>query len=97
MALASGVARVAVEPDLSFTPHVPEDAGDEKQRYSAAVAKFIEQTKAQIARMTETVGEEAAAIMGAHIEFAEDEGIVEMVNSFHRERHVRRAGCLRGL
>ena len=76
-----GVARVAVEPDLSFTPHVPEDAGDEKQRYSAAVAKFIEQTKAQIARMTETVGEEAAAIMGAHIEFAEDEGIVEMVNS----------------
>lgn len=75
-----GVARVAVEPDLSFTPHAPEDAGDEKQRYSAAVAKFIEQTNAQIARMTETVGEEAAAIMGAHIEFAEDEGIVEMVN-----------------
>ncbi len=76
-----GVARVAVEPDLSFTPHVPEDAGDEKQRYAAAVAKFVEQTNAQIARMTETVGEEAAAIMGAHIEFAEDEGIVEMVNS----------------
>ena len=76
-----GVARVAVEPDLSFTPHAPEDAGDEKQRYSAAVAKFVEQTNAQIARMTETVGEEAAAIMGAHIEFAEDEGIVEMVNS----------------
>ena len=22
-----GVARVAVEPDLSFTPHAPEDAG----------------------------------------------------------------------
>ncbi|OUO60865.1 phosphoenolpyruvate--protein phosphotransferase [Olsenella sp. An270] len=75
-----GVARVAVEPDLSFTPHVPEDAGDEKQRYAAAVAKFVEQTNAQIARMTETVGEEAAAIMGAHIEFAEDEGIQEMVN-----------------
>ena len=76
-----GVARVAVEPDLSFTPHAPEDAGDEKQRYSAAVARFVEQTNAQIERMTETVGEEAAAIMGAHIEFAEDEGIVEMVNS----------------
>ena len=75
-----GVARVAVEPDLSFTPHAPEDAGDEKQRYSAAVAKFVEQTNAQIARMIETVGEEAAAIMGAHIEFAEDEGIQEMVN-----------------
>ena len=75
-----GVARVAVEPDLSFTPHKPEDAGDEKQRYAAAVAKFIEQTNAQIERMKVTVGEEAAAIMGAHIEFAEDEGIQEMVN-----------------
>ena len=75
-----GVARVAVEPDLSFTPHAPEDAGDEKQRYAAAVAKFIEQTNAQIERMKATVGEEAAAIMGAHIEFAEDEGIQEMVN-----------------
>ena len=75
-----GVARVAVEPDLSFTPHAPEDAGDEKQRYAAAVAKFVEQTNAQIERMTQTVGEEAAAIMGAHIEFAEDEGIQEMVN-----------------
>ena len=75
-----GVARVAVEPDLSFMPHKPDDAGDEKQRYAAAVAKFIEQTNAQIERMTQTVGEEAAAIMGAHIEFAEDEGIQEMVN-----------------
>ena len=74
-----GVARVAVEPDLSFTPHAPEDAGDEKQRYAAAVAKFIEQTNAQIERMKVTVGEEAAAIMGAHIEFAEDDGIKEMV------------------
>ncbi|MBM6773996.1 phosphoenolpyruvate--protein phosphotransferase [Olsenella profusa] len=75
-----GVARVAVEPDLSFTPHKPDDTGDEKQRYAAAVAKFIEQTNAQIERMKVTVGEEAAAIMGAHIEFAEDEGIQEMVN-----------------
>ena len=75
-----GVARVAVEPDLSFTPHAPEDAQAEKDRYQAAVAKFIEQTNAQIERMTETVGPEAAAIMGAHIEFAEDDGIKEMVN-----------------
>ncbi|WP_321970799.1 phosphoenolpyruvate--protein phosphotransferase [Paratractidigestivibacter sp.] len=75
-----GVARVAVEPDLSFTPHAPEDAAAEKQRYEVAVAKFIDQTNAQIERMTATVGPEAAAIMGAHIEFAEDEGIKEMVN-----------------
>lgn len=76
-----GVARVAVEPDLSFTPHRPDDAGDEKRRYEAAIAKFVEQTNVQIERMTETVGPEAAAIMGAHIEFAEDEGIREMVES----------------
>ena len=75
-----GVARVAVEPDLSFTPHAPADAKAEEERYQAAVAKFIEQTNAQIDRMTKTVGPEAAAIMGAHIEFAEDEGIREMVN-----------------
>ena len=75
-----GVARVAVEPDLSFTPHAPEDAGDEKQRYAAAVAKFVEQTNAQIERLKVTVGEDAAAIMGAHIEFAEDDGIKDTVN-----------------
>ena len=74
-----GVARVAVEPDLTFTPHAPADAQAEEQRYAAAVAKFVEQTNAQIERMTQTVGEEAAAIMGAHIEFAEDDGIKDMV------------------
>ena len=75
-----GVARVAVDPDLSFTPHAPEDAKAEEERYQAAVAKFIDQTNAQIERMTATVGPEAAAIMGAHIEFAEDDGIKDMVN-----------------
>ena len=74
-----GVARVAVDPDLSFTPHVPEDADAEKSHYTRDDAKFIEQTNAQIERMTQTVGEEAAAIMGAHIEFAEDDGIKEVV------------------
>ena len=52
-----------MEPDLSFTPHAPEDAKAEEERYQAAVAKFIEQTNAQIERMTKTVGEEAAAIL----------------------------------
>ncbi len=58
-----GVARVAVEPDLSFTPHAPEDPEAEKARYAAAVEKFVEQTNAQIERMKQTVGEDAAAIM----------------------------------
>ena len=76
-----GVARVAVEPDLSFTPHSPEDPAAEKERYVAARNKFVEQTQAQIARMRETVGEQTAEIMQAHIDFAEDEGIVDMVNN----------------
>ena len=76
-----GTAQVAVDPDLTFTPHTVEDTAAEKVRYAEAVTKFIAQTNAQIERMTKTVGEEAAAIMGAHIEFAEDEGIKEAVNS----------------
>jgi len=76
-----GTAQVAVDPDLTFTPHTVEDTAAEKVRYAEAVTKFIAQTNAQIERMTKTVGEEAAAIMGAHIEFAEDEGIKEAVNA----------------
>ena len=75
-----GNAQVAVTPDLSFTAHPIDDVAAEKQRYADAVAKFIDQTNAQMERMTKTVGEDAAAIMGAHIEFAEDEGIKDMVN-----------------
>lgn len=75
-----GVAQVAVEPDLTFTPHAPEDTTAEKARYAAAISKFVEQTNAQIERMSKTVGDDAAAIMGAHIEFAEDDGIKMMVN-----------------
>ena len=74
-----GVAQVAVAPDLSFTPRVPEDAEQEKARYEAALELFVRQTNDQIERMKQSVGEEAAAIMGAHIEFAEDEGIKDMV------------------
>lgn len=76
-----GAAQVAVDPDLTFTPHTVADTAAEKARYAEAVTKFIAQTNAQIERMTKTVGEEAAAIMGAHIEFAEDEGIKEAVNA----------------
>ena len=76
-----GVAQVAVAPDVSFTPVAPEDPEKEKQRYEAALDKFVAQTNAQIERMKVSVGEEAALIMGAHIEFAEDEGIHDTVNS----------------
>ena len=75
-----GVARVAVEPDLTFTPHKPEDVDAEKARYAAAIEKFIGQTNAQIERMKANGLEKEAGIMNAHIEFAEDDGIKDMVN-----------------
>ncbi len=75
-----GVAQVAVAPDLSFTPTKPGIPEAEKARYAAALEKFVAQTNALVERMKQSVGEEAAAIMGAHIEFAEDEGIKDMVN-----------------
>ena len=74
-----GVARVAVEPDLSFKPHKPEDPEAEKARYAAAIDKFIAQTNAQIERMKANGLEKEAGIMNAHIEFAEDDGIKDMV------------------
>lgn len=76
-----GVAVVAIAPDLSFTPTAPSDIEAEKARYSAALQKFIDQTNAQIARMEATIGKESAAIMQAHIEFAEDDGIKETICS----------------
>ena len=76
-----GVAVIAIEPDLSFTPHAPNDLEAEKERYAVSVQRFIEFTNAQMERMAASDSlQDAAGIMAAHIEFAEDEGIVEMVN-----------------
>ncbi|ERI04648.1 phosphoenolpyruvate-protein phosphotransferase [Atopobium sp. oral taxon 810 str. F0209] len=75
-----GVARVAVVPDLSFTPTAPKDLEAEKLRFSAARDKFIARTNEQIERMKAGGLENEAGIMGAHIEFAEDDGILESVN-----------------
>ena len=44
-----GVARVAIEPDLSFTPKPVADVAAEKARYEAARARFVEMTNKQIA------------------------------------------------
>ncbi|MBR2682421.1 MAG: phosphoenolpyruvate--protein phosphotransferase, partial [Atopobiaceae bacterium] len=74
-----GVARVAVEPDLTFTPTKPEDPVAEKARYEEARAKFVEMTNKQIESMQARGLVAEAGIMGAHIEFAEDDGIIEQV------------------
>ena len=74
-----GVARVAVEPDLSFTPKPVEDAAAEKARYEEARNRFIEMTNKQIASMEARGLVAEAGIMGAHNEFAQDDGIIEQV------------------
>ena len=74
-----GVARVAVAPDLSFTPTTPDDLEAEKTRYRAALDKFVAQTEAQVERMKVTVGEKEASIMTAHIDMATDEGMTSMI------------------
>ena len=74
-----GVARVATEPDLSFVPSTVEDAVAEKARFDASRDKFVEATNKQIERMIANGLEKEAGIMNAHIEFATDDGIAEMV------------------
>ena len=71
-----GIARVAVEPDLSFDPTTVEDTDAELARYNAALDKFIAQTEEQMEHMKNTVGEKEAGIMSVHIDIATD---VEMV------------------
>ena len=74
-----GVARVATDPDLSFTPTAPSDLVAEKARYSDARTKFLETTNKQIERMIANGLVAEAGIMGAHIDFAEDEELVSMI------------------
>jgi phosphotransferase system enzyme I (PtsI) len=74
-----GVARVAVEPDLSFEPRVVKDIEAEQARYKEAIAKFIAMTDKQIESMTQRGLVAEAGIMGAHKEFAEDDGIIDQV------------------
>jgi phosphotransferase system enzyme I (PtsI) len=75
-----GVARVAIEPDLSFTPTTPADPSTEKARYQAALDKFVEQTEAQVERMKVSMGEKEASIMATHVDIATDEGMTSMIN-----------------
>ena len=75
-----GVAQVAVEPDLSFIPTAPSDTEAEKARYVQARDSFIAKTEEQIRGMEAGGLEEEAGIMQAHIDFATDDAILEMVD-----------------
>ena len=74
-----GVASVAIEPDLSYTPTKVEDTEAEKARYEAAREAFMAMTNKQIANMQAKGLEKEAGILNAHIEFAEDDGIIDSV------------------
>ena len=75
-----GTACVAVEPDLTYEIHSPEDKTLEKERFKKALDKFIEITENQVERMKETVGESEAAIMSVHVDIATD---VELLNEIN--------------
>lgn len=67
-----GTVAVAVEPDLTFTPHAVEDAAAEKARFKAALEVFCEKTEAQAEHMKTSVGEAEAEIMIGHVTLAQD-------------------------
>ena len=67
-----GTVAVAVEPDLTFTPHAVEDAAAEKARFKAALEVFCEKTEAQAEHMKTSVGEAEAEIMSGHVTLAQD-------------------------
>ena len=77
-----GVARVAVEPDLSYVPATHQDTDEEeKARYQAALDAFCAKTQAQADRMKVTVGEKEAEIMVGHITMANDPFMLDEVNN----------------
>ncbi len=76
-----GVAQVAVEPDLSYTPHPHGDPDAEAERYNQALNKFVEHTRAQAKRMAESVGEEEAQIMVGHINMAQDPFMIDEIQN----------------
>lgn len=67
-----GTVAVAVEPDLTFTPHAVEDAAAEKARFEAALDVFCKKTEAQAEHMKTSVGEAEAEIMSGHVTLAQD-------------------------
>ena len=67
-----GTVAVAVEPDLTFTPHAVEDAVAEKARFEAALEVFCKKTEAQAEHMKTSVGEAEAEIMSGHVTLAQD-------------------------
>lgn len=67
-----GTVAVAVEPDLTFTPHAVEDAAAEKARFEAALEVFCKKTEAQAEHMKTSVGEAEAEIMSGHVTLAQD-------------------------
>ena len=76
-----GTVAVAVEPDLTFTPHAVDDVEAEKARFQAALDAFCEKTAAQAEHMKTSVGEAEAEIMSGHIMLAQDPELTSSIKS----------------
>ena len=76
-----GTVTVAVDPDLSFTPHDVEDVEAEQARYKAALDVFCDKTAAMAEHMKESVGEAEAEIMSGHIMLAQDPELTNSINA----------------
>ena len=83
-----GTVAVAVDPDLSFTPHAVEDVAAEQARYEAALEVFCRKTEAQAEHMKVSVGEAEAEIMSGHITMAKDPFMLEEVAN-----RIKAGGC----
>lgn len=77
-----GMARVSVEPDLSYVPATHQDSDEEeKARYKAALEAFCTKTQQQADHMKISVGEKEAEIMVGHITMANDPFMTDEVNN----------------
>lgn len=76
------MARVSVEPDLSYVPATHQDSDEEeKARYKAALEAFCTKTQQQADHMKISVGEKEAEIMVGHITMANDPFMTDEVNN----------------
>jgi phosphotransferase system enzyme I (PtsI) len=77
-----GIAQVAVEPDLSYTPSTHQDTDEEEiARYKSALDAFSKKTEVQADRMKVSVGESEAEIMTGHITMASDPFMVDEITN----------------
>ena len=67
-----GRAMIVEEPDLTYASRVVDDVDGETERFRAAVARYCEETRAQVAAVRAAVGDHEAEILEGHIAMISD-------------------------